>query len=323
MRTLVVGAGAIGGYYGGRLLEQGRDVTFLVRPRRAAELVKDGLTIRSQYGDVAFPKPKVVLAENLHEQFDLILLSCKAYDLQNAIASFSPAVGANTAILPLLNGMSHLDVLDEHFGAEHVLGGQCMIAVTLDAQRVVVHLNEKHGLTYGERDGSGSQRIRTITELFQGAKFDAHASSDILLEMWEKWVFLATLAGSTCLMRAAIGDIVAAPGGSEFVLGLLEECRSIAAAEGHAVRETVLKFARDMLTARGSKLTASMLRDIESHARIEGDHIIGDLLCRGRTASSNAEFPRLSVAYTNLKSYEARRERVLADVEKAGVPQPA
>ncbi|HEX8924322.1 MAG TPA: 2-dehydropantoate 2-reductase N-terminal domain-containing protein, partial [Terriglobales bacterium] len=103
MRTLVVGAGAIGGYFGGRLLELGRDVTFLVRPRRAAELARNGLVIRSRYGDVTFAKPKTVLAENLREPYDLILLSCKAYDLQNAIASFTPAVGANTAILPLLN----------------------------------------------------------------------------------------------------------------------------------------------------------------------------------------------------------------------------
>ncbi|HUO60087.1 MAG TPA: 2-dehydropantoate 2-reductase N-terminal domain-containing protein, partial [Candidatus Acidoferrales bacterium] len=176
MRTLVVGAGAIGGYYGGRLLEQGRDVTFLVRPRRAAELAKTGLVIRSRYGDVSFPNPKTVLAENLRESYDLILLSCKAYDLENAIESFAPTVGENTAILPLLNGMSHLDALDQRFGAQHVLGGQCMIAVTLNADRVVVHLNEKHGLTYGERDRSDSERIRKISELFQGAKFDAHAS---------------------------------------------------------------------------------------------------------------------------------------------------
>ena len=321
MRVLVVGAGAIGGYYGGRLLEQGRDVTFLVRPRRAAELAKDGLTIRSRYGDVRFPNPKIVLAENLREEFDLILLSCKAYDLESAIASFMAAVGDKTTILPLLNGMSHLDVLDDHFGAEHVLGGQCMIAVTLDASRVVVHLNEKHGLTYGERDGSESERIRRISELFRGGKFDAHASRDILLEMWEKWVFLATLAGSTCTMRAAIRDIIASAAGTEFILALLDECRSIAAAAGHAIRDTSYKSDHDMLTAAGSTLTASMLRDIENNARIEGDHIIGDLLRRGRETLPGDGLPLLVIAYTHLKSYEARRARTLAEAEKASVPQ--
>jgi 2-dehydropantoate 2-reductase len=319
MRILVVGAGAIGGYFGGRLLEQGGDVTFLVRPRRAAELGKTGLIIRSRYGDVTIPTPKIVLAENLREQFDLILLSCKAYDLESAIASFMPAVGANTAILPLLNGMGHLDVLDDHFGAEHVLGGQCMIAVTLDANRVVTHLNDKHGLTYGERDGSDSERIRRITELFSGAKFDSHSSHDILLEMWEKWVFLATLAGSTCTMRASIADILASPGGKDFVLALLDECRSIAAANGHAIRDASYKFDYDQLTAEGSTLTASMLRDVESNARIEGDHIIGDLLRRGRASLPEDGLPLLALAYTHLKSYEARRARVLAETERSEV----
>ena len=107
MKILVVGAGAVGGYFGGRLLEQKRDVTFLVRPGRAAQLAASGLIIRSRMGDVSLASPPTVLAENLRSKFDLILLSCKAYDLESAMASFAPAVGANTAILPLLNGMRH------------------------------------------------------------------------------------------------------------------------------------------------------------------------------------------------------------------------
>ena len=111
MRTLVVGAGAIGSYFGGRLMEINRDVTFLVRPKRALELAAHGLRIRSRFGDVTLANPATVLAENLKETFDLVLLSCKAYDLESAITSFAPAVGADTVILPLLNGMRHLEIL--------------------------------------------------------------------------------------------------------------------------------------------------------------------------------------------------------------------
>src|SRR5277367_2531109 len=121
MRILVVGAGAIGGYFGGRLLQAGRDVTFLVRPRRSAELAGEGLVIKSPLGDVTLKNPPTVQADKLTEKFDVILLSCKAFDLDDAIASFAPAVGPRTAIIPLLNGMRHLDVLDQKFGAEHVL----------------------------------------------------------------------------------------------------------------------------------------------------------------------------------------------------------
>src|ERR1700688_1522597 len=140
MRILVVGAGAIGGYFGGRLLAAGRDVTFLVRPRRAAELASAGLVIKSPNGDVTLKNPPTVQAGKLSEKFDVVLLSCKAFDLDDAIKSFAPAVGPQAAVIPLLNGMRHLDVLDERFGPGHVLGGLCAIAVTLNDRREVVQL---------------------------------------------------------------------------------------------------------------------------------------------------------------------------------------
>ena len=296
MRTLVVGAGAIGGYFGGRLLEINRDVTFLVRPRRAAELAAHGLRIRSRFGDVTLARPATVLKENLKDAFDLVLLSCKAYDLESAITSFAPAVGPETVILPLLNGMRHMEILNERFSRERVLGGQCLIAAAL-ADGEIVHLNDTHELSFGEQDGALSDRVKAIATLMDGARFKSHASTEILQEMWEKWVFLATLAGSTCLMRAAIGDICASPGGTDFIVGLLEECLSIAAAAGYTMREAQLKRARDRLTMKGSTLTASMLRDVERNAPIEADHIIGDLLGREKEGGPKASL-RISVLPT-------------------------
>lgn len=309
MRVLVVGAGAIGGYFGGRLAEAGRDVTFLVRPGRAAQLAKTGLVVRSPHGDIHLPNPVTVQAQDLAASYDLIVLSCKAYDLDNAIESFAPAVGPQTAILPLLNGMSHLDALDRRFGAERVLGGQCVIAATLDEDGRILHLNETHGLTYGERDGRMSELMERIARVFEGAGFQARASEQILLDMWEKWVFLASLASGTCLMRAAVGDIVAAPGGADFLLGLFDECRTIAEGEGYVPRAPFLERSRTMLTTAGSPFTASMLRDIERGARIEADHVVGDLIRRGHERAPNTPRPQLETAYINLKAYEARRER--------------
>src|ERR1700754_4266269 len=203
MRILVVGAGAIGGYFGGRMLQAGRDLTFLVRPKRAAELASAGLVIKSPNGDVTLKNPPTVQADELTEKFDVVLLSCKAYDLDDAIKSFAPAVGAQTAIIPLLNGMQHLDVLDGKFGRERVLGGLCAIAVTLNDKREVVQLAPMQSLNFGERDGKLSDRVRAVAEVFASGKFGAVASEHILQEMWEKWVFLATLAASTCLMRTS------------------------------------------------------------------------------------------------------------------------
>ena len=284
MRTLVVGAGATGGYFGGRLLEANRDVTFFVRPRRAEELARSGLVIRSRSGDVTLRNPPTIQTETIAAPFDLVLLSCKAYDLEAAMTSLAPAVGPGTAILPVLNGMRHLDLLDARFGRERVLGGQCLIAASLNAEREIVHLNDTHELSFGERDGTLSERVQEIAKWMEPARFGVRASREIVADMWAKWVFLASLAGGTCLLRAAIGDIVAVAGGADFMLGLVEECRGIAAAQGYAVAEASLKRTRDMLTAAGSTFTSSMLRDMERHSAIEADHIIGDLLRRGTTS---------------------------------------
>jgi len=315
MRILVVGAGAVGGYFGGRLLEAGCNVTFLVRPKRAAQLAETGLVIKSRFGDVALRSPPTVQASELRREFDLILLSCKAYDLAAAVDSFTSAVRPDTAILPLLNGMRHLDLLDERFGAARVLGGQCLISAKLDDRGSILHLNDSHLLTFGERDGNRSPRIDGIAAEMGKAKFELRASSVILLEMWEKWVFLATLAAITCLMRSAIGDIEAA-GGARLALDLLEECRSSAASAGFAPRAEFLERTRSTVTAPGSLLTASMLRDIEDGAPIEADHVLGDLVRRGdRVLSPDRSLLRL--AYMHLKAYESRRNREKAAAENA------
>jgi 2-dehydropantoate 2-reductase len=304
MRILVVGAGAIGGYFGGRMLQAGRDVTFLVRPRRASELADAGLVIKSPNGDVTLKNPPRVQADKLDEKFDAVLLSCKAFDLDDAIKSFAPAVGPQTAIIPLLNGMLHLDVLDGKFGRERVLGGLCAIAATLNAQREVVQLAPMQSLNFGERDGGLSDRVRAIAEVMASGKFGSVASENIVQEMWEKWVFLATLAASTCLMRASVGDILAA-GGKDFILGVLDECSAVAAAEGHAPSGPFFERVRGLLTAEGSQMTASMFRDVKAGAPVEADHVIGNLIARGDAAK--VPVAKLRIAFTHLKAYEKQR----------------
>jgi 2-dehydropantoate 2-reductase len=255
---------------------------------------------------VSIGSPPTVLAERIETPFDLILLGCKAYDLAPAMESFARAVGPGTTILPVLNGMRHLDTLSERFGTQRVLGGLCMISATLDADGVVLHLNELHTLAYGELDGKSSPRVDAIAATFAGANFDARATTTIMQELWEKWVFIASLGGITSLMRAPIGDIEQA-GASDLALALLAECSAIAASQGFAPRPAVRERGSPMLTARGSTLTASMMKDIERGARTEADHIIGDLL--GRSESAARAPSLLRIVYAHLRAYEARRVR--------------
>ena len=313
MRILVVGAGATGGFFGARLAEAGADVTFLVRQARVARLSSSGLALASPLGDMVIADPSLVTADGLSARppFDLVLLSCKAYDIGAAIADLALAVGPETAILPVLNGMAHLDALDSRFGAGRVLGGCCAIAATMTPDGTIMQMSELGSITYGERDGSRSDRIAAVDALMRGGapKFEARLSDEILLDMWEKWVFLAALAGGTSLMRAAVGDIVAAPGGLDFMAALHAECALVAAACGFAPRAAATDWARARLAAPGSTFTASMMRDIEAGVRIEVDHVVGDLIARGRAAAPDATLPLLGHVRVGLAAYEARRAR--------------
>jgi 2-dehydropantoate 2-reductase len=304
MRILVIGAGALGGYFGGRLLAAGRDVTFLVRARRAALLGEYGLEIISVKGGLHLANPPTVTADKLASHYDVVLLSCKAFDLDDAIKSFAPAVGPQTMILPVLNGMEHLDILASHFGAEHVLGGQSKISATLDDEGRIHHLSTFHSVSFGEQDGSRTPRIEALADTLQASGFDAHLSENILAEMWNKWYFIAAAASLGCMMRAEVGDIVAA-GGTPYANALLKECASIAGRHGFPQDARAMQFGEKMLTEAGSQFKPSMLRDIERGQRTEAHHIVSDLLRRAGDLAT----PILQIADTHLKVYETRRAR--------------
>jgi 2-dehydropantoate 2-reductase len=309
VRILVIGAGALGGYFGARLLAAGRDVAFLVRPKRAAALAKSGLSVKSNMGNLQLPAPPAITADKLNKPFDVIILSCKAYDLEEAMQSFAPAVGKDTVIIPLLNGLRHVDVLSARFGAETVFGGQCAISATLSPEGEILHLADMHTLTFGPQESTKTPKnYAEIVSVLSDANFIAQPSDIIMQEMWEKWVFIATAAGSTCLMRASVGDMINA-GASELVMALFDECVDIATEQGFEPRAAFLERARSMFTTPGSPLMASMLRDIEKGSPTEGDHIIGDMLSRSATPSSHS---LLKTAHAHVKSYEARRARETA-----------
>lgn len=313
MRILIVGAGAVGGYFGGRLLAAGRDVTFLVRPRRAQLLRDAGLVIRSSLGNLDIANPPTAVTGTLTAPFDLVILTCKAYDLDSAIDALAPAVGPDTRIIPLLNGLRHLDMLERRFGAAAVLGGLCFISANRDEAGHIRHFSEMKTITFGRRDRAVTADVKAIAEALAVPGLDANLSSDVMHDMWEKWVFIAAAACGTGLLRSRIGDIVTA-GATDVVLSLFHECSAIAERHGFPPRSAVVERANRMFTAAGSAFTASMFRDIEAGAPIEADQIVGDLLARANGTAA----PTLRVAFAHLKTYEARRERELTEALAAG-----
>jgi 2-dehydropantoate 2-reductase len=303
MRFLIVGAGSTGGYFGGRLAQAGRDVSFLVRPRRAAQLRATGLRIASPQGAVALT-PTLVAAGEITAPYDAVLLTVKAYSLETALDDFAAAIGPETMILPVLNGMRHVDVLAARFGQRAVAGCVCKIMATLDKDGGIVQLTKLHDLVYGELDGSASPRMQRLDAVMQGAGFDAALSSTIAREMWEKWTLLAALGGVNCLMRGNIGEIVAAPGGPDIIVRVLDEVLAIVNQVGQKPSDGFVASIRGMLTTPGSAQASSMFRDLQQGNPVEADQIIGDLLARGAAAGITA--PLLAASYANLAIYQRR-----------------
>lgn len=306
MRVLVLGAGALGGYFGGRLAEAGSaEVAFLVRPARRDALARDGLRIESPFGAWT-GRVAALTAGEARPGWDIVLLSCKAYDLEDAIAAIRPAVDDRTAILPVLNGLAHLDCLAEAFGAERVLGGLAKIQATLGPDGAVRQLNDWRWITFGERDGTMSGRVRAIEAAFAPVTgVVAQAVPDIMARMWEKLVHLGTSAIGTVLMRANIGEIVRA-GGSPFLHRLLERNAAIAAAHGFPMREAFIAEYRTLFADPASAYGTSMLRDLEAGGRIEADHVLGFLHEAARRAGLPAEIHEAALLHA--RAYEQRRD---------------
>lgn len=301
MRLLVVGAGSTGGYFGGRLAQAGRDVTFLVRPGRAAQLREAGLRIQSPRGDVTL-QPALVTAEEITQPYDAVLLTVKGYQLEAALNDIAPAIGSDTLILPVLNGMSHMDILAERFAPHNVVGCALKVATLLEDDGRIVQLSPLQDLAYGELDGCTTPRIRDLDAFMQGADIGARLSTVIHREMWEKWILLASTGAITCLMRGTVGEIEACPGGAAFELQLLDEVVAVVKAVGQPPSEAFLKTTREQLTAKGSPFASSMFRDVQRGRPIEAEAIVGDLVRRGE--KTKIATPLLSAAYIHLLVYQ-------------------
>jgi 2-dehydropantoate 2-reductase len=302
---LVVGAGSVGGYFGGMLAKAGRDVTFLVRPNRARQL-EAGLTIVDRDGEHVIPV-RTISAGMGAGAFDVVFLSVKAFQLAGAMGDFAPYVGDDTIILPILNGMKHMDVLRERFGATHVIGGVARVAASLDEAGKVLDQGIFHDLIYGEWNGGKSSRIMALDAFLTHAAFDARLSSEIEREMWEKWAQLAGLGAITCLMHADTRQIALAEGGRAFMEAMFHEVMRAISDAWRPLPDRFQSQTLDWLTNTQSALTSSMYRDMQIPGRrLESDEIIGDLL--KRAGGTIGTFPLLSAVFTRLKIHENRQE---------------
>ena len=307
MKILILGAGAVGGYFGARLHQSGADVTFLLREPRAAKIKKEGLVIKSPKGDAVLPV-KVVTKGGEGGPYDVVILACKAYDLESAMEAIAPAVGPATTIVPMLNGHAQFGVLDKKFGADRVAGGLARIGGMLGPNGEVMHSSPFAAVSFGERSGKPArEHLKELDAACKKAGIDGGLNGNINQDLWDKWIMLTALAAMCCTLRGTSGDILATDEGKDLMLETVEECRKVAAAEGFDPGDKGIANLKAFLTQPGSVFAASMLGDLEKGGAIEGRHVIGDML--GRARKHGVAAPNLRVALAVVQAYEARRAR--------------
>ena len=308
MRYLVLGAGALGGYFGGMLLKGGADVTFLVRPARAAQLKRDGLVIKTQDGGELRTRVRTVQQGQLDGTYDVVLVCCKAYDLESAMDAVAPALGEQSAVIPLLNGVRHIDVLTERFGPARVLGGLTVINAALMPDGTIQQSQVRINLTaIGELDGRPSSRCTAIKTEMEAGGVPVQVVDNILVMMWEKYFGFACSATIASLTRSRAGVIARSAAGASFVSAVIEECTRVVTALGYPplpAFNTAGQIA-GLFSQPDSAYGPSILIDMEDGRPTEGEHTIGDLA--GRAAREGVSAPLLAAARCNLQTYEINR----------------
>jgi 2-dehydropantoate 2-reductase len=301
MRFLVVGAGAIGGYFGGRLVQKGEDVTFLVRPSKQLQLADTGLVVKSVNGDFVTPVQTITYGEPA-EPFDCIIVAVKAYHLPGLLIDLAPYVGEHTLILPLLNGYDHFGVLGRHFGPEKVLGGLCYIESTLDDQGAIVQNSPFHRIVFGEWAGGVSERSQQLFSHLDSAGFTVVLSDDIQRVVWQKYVFIVSLSGITTMMDSPVGPIIMTPESRAIYTQLLNEIVSLARSAGMPIDSDLESHTLQTMDSLHPSLMSSMQRDMQKKQPIEADHLHGSLLALA--APGEGDYPILQTIYARLKVYE-------------------
>lgn len=302
MKFLVVGAGAVGGYFGARLAEKGEDVTFLVRERRFEEL-REGLHVKSLHGDITCSPRLIRTGEK--GTFDVILLSTKAYHLEQVLEDIKPFVATDTYILPLLNGMAHLKQLKQHFGVERVLGGLCFIESTLDGTGHIVQTSPSHYLLFGPLPGTRTDRLEELKQHLEGTLAPIKYSNTITSDMWNKYLFITTFSGVTSLFRSAIGPIRSQEEGRMMIRRLATEAKAAMERQGAVFSDGIEQVQQQQIAQMAETMKSSLQRDMEKGNEVESAHLFGTLLSK-----EEATQVMLPAVYANLEIYRMSRKGV-------------
>ena len=297
MKILILGAGAIGGFFGAHLMKSGANVSFLVREKRKDELKKSGINIFSINGELKV-NPKL-LDKNLSGQhFDVIILTNKSYDLIESIREIKPYVN-KTVIIPLLNGMAHYEILDKEFGKEKIFGGTAYISTAMNNYGSIQQITSRASIKFGPRTQKNINIANEFYEICKETEFECDFSDHIELDLWRKYVLIGATAASTVLFQKPLGEISATIYGKSLITKIHEECRNIVLSKGYDIGIEAKNYNLKLITDKGSLLKASMLRDFESGKKTECEHILGYLIELAKR--NNVQCDLIKAAHTRIQ----------------------
>ena len=276
MKILILGAGAVGGFFGAHLIKSGANVSFLVREKRKDKLKKSGINIFSINGEFKV-NPKLLDKNVSGQHFDVIILTNKSYDLIEAIREIKPYVNT-TAIIPLLNGMAHYDILDKEFGKEKIFGGTAYISTVINDDGSIQQITSRASIKFGPRTPKNIYIAKDFYEICKETEFDCDFSDNIELDLWRKYVLIGATATSTVLFQKPLGEINSTTYGKSLIKKIHEQCRNIVLSKGYDIGIEAQDYNLKLITDKGSLLKASMLRDFESGKQTECEHILGYLI---------------------------------------------
>jgi 2-dehydropantoate 2-reductase len=290
MRIAIMGAGGIGCYVGARLAQAGQDVAFVARGRQLDALRTKGLTLRSPLGDVVLDKVRATDRPAEIGPVDVVLMGVKLYDLKSAAEAARPLVGPDTMVVPVQNGVTAHEELGAALGREAVVGGLVFMSSFVVEPGVAVHKSQVHGLYFGELDGRLSPRVAAFRDAGVAAGYDARASSDILLELWNKYILLCGFSAVSTLSRQPIGPILADPELRAVLVQATQEVAEVARAKGVAVAADVVDKCIAFCGNFKADSKASMLEDLEAGKPLELAWLSGTLARLGAEAGVATPF---------------------------------
>ena len=268
MRIAVVGAGGVGGYFGGRLAEAGSDVVFLARGAHLQAMQTRGLRIESPAGDVHLTHVNATHDPAAIGPVDIVLFAVKLYDSETASRALPALVGSHTAVIPLQNGVEGVDIVTRAVGAANTAGGTCYVTAVIAEPGVIRHTAMEH-VIFGELDGRRSPRLERLLDACGPAKFRSTLSENIHVDIWTKFVRLSVFSGMTSVTRGPIGAIVADPELLAMLKAAVREATIVAQARGVPVPEDGPDRVEKAYKALPPTTKSSMLQDLERGRRLE------------------------------------------------------